>query len=295
MLGAEWYDLLWDLCLMTNRLAIFSKRAAKLKLEERRKPTSLAKLMFFRVYFKRFASITEEMISRPRKAIIRERKPVLSARLSSVDAAVLVNAVKAGYGGSSKTFPETVTAHVRTTTTDTYEMRFLLWFVNRLVNYLNWAIPEVDSAEKRGESIALFVSTEELTRHRYRLLWLMESLEDMGIEPLDYPENPPLSFVSHPVYSEMWRLFRRFEGMIMPKGLNESLTLARWRFLYEFWCFLSIAEYLEAKWEEESEERLWDTENLETAIREDEHFSLAAKTDSVMLYYQKHFPYYTQS
>ncbi len=294
---------------MTNRLAAFSDRVAKLILEEKRRPTSLAKLLFFRLYFRRFTAIAEEMIARPRKAIIRERRKILSARLSRVDTAVLVNAVKDGYNGSSDTFPEKVTAPVRMTTINTYEMRFLLWFVNLLIRYLNEVIPEW-KAQVEGRELTPIVSLEELVRARHRLSWLRETLEDMGIEPLYYPDNPPLSFTSHPLHSSLWKLYREFDEMEMPDKWGGVLTLPEWSTLYELWCFLSVAFRFEDSWKtpketgEELAEELWIKNTWDLWKFGTRPFAKNLKggnlpwameiplKDGITLYYQRRFPYY---
>ncbi len=307
---AESFLLLEDLFTMTNRLAHFSDRAMEIILNEKRRPTSLAKLLFFRLYFKRFSSLAEEMISRPRKAIVREKKLVLSAKLSAVDASVLVNAIKAGYDGSSRTFPEKVIAPVRTATINTYEMRFLLWFVNLLFGYLNEVIPKWETKTRGNENTPL-ISSYELIRARHKLAWLRENLEDMGVEPLDYPENPPLSFTSHPVYSQLWRFYRRFESLIAPKGWNEVMNLQDWPTLYELWCFLSVLFHFEGHWSKHDQgaakalaeelwiENTWDLWKIGTRpfakLLENRNTPCAAGfalDEGITLYFQRRFPYY---
>jgi hypothetical protein len=299
----EAFLLLEDLFAMSNRLAGCSERASELILREKRKPTSPAKLLFFRLYFKVFISLAEEMLSRPRRIIIRKRKLTPSWRLSRVDAGVLVEAVKRGYDSDPETFPDTACAPDRITTAEAYETRFLLWFTNLLLSYLNDVIP---SKEKQA---AFIIAPEKLIRARQSLAWLKEALEDMGITPIDYPQNPPLSFFSHPIYSRLWRLYRKFEGMIAPLRIEESIKLMDWWALYEIWCSLSVLFCFEELWmehDQEAAERLADelwlrtTEDLKKLgtkpFSKDEEKPLwEAKFflgNGITLYFQRRFPYY---
>ena len=302
--------LLEELFAMCNRLAAFSGKASELFLKEKRKPTSPAKLLFFSLYFRCFISLAEEMVARPRRAIIRQRKLMPSWRLSRVDAGVLVEAVRKGYNREPESFPEKLSAPCRITTPDTYELRFLLWFTNILLGYLNEVIPKWEEIFQKNQAVPI-IAPRDLIRARHRLTWLREALEDVGISPLDYPENPPLSFFSHPIYSQLWRLYRKFEGMIAPAGLDEAVKLMDWPALYELWCFLTVLFCFEDCWtrhDPEAAERLadelwirntWELGRLGTRpfakLQDQEKAPQAAEFrlgGGITLYFQKRFPYY---
>jgi predicted component of viral defense system (DUF524 family) len=290
----EMLDLIMDICLMTNRLCGFSRKSAEVVLSERKKPTNLGKLLFFLKYFREFVGVAEEMISAPRKEIVRERRFVPLLSVSRVDGATATEMIKQGY---PEHLPQRILCGTKSTSVDTYEMRFLRWFVLRLIEYANFALPELLELGQDDEEEAKWSAyvRNEVQSSRQRLLFLLRRLEDMGLTPLSYPENPPLSFLLHPTYSKLWRLYRQFEGIILPKALqSQILKVSEWWRLYELWCFLSIVFALNEYWLEDTPRQLDDWLWSEKVFPrpDEEHECVEVPMKGFRICYQKHFDYF---
>jgi len=290
----EMLDLIMDICLMTNRLCGFSRKSAEVVLSEKKKPTNLGKLLFFLKYFREFVGVAEEMISAPRKEIVRERRFVPLLSVSRADGATATEMTKQGY---PKRLPQRILCGTKSTSVDTYEMRFLLWFVLRLVEYANFALPKLLELGQDDEEEAKWSAyvRNEVLGSRQRLLFLLRGLEDMGLTPLSYPENPPLSFLLHPTYSKLWRLYRQFEGIILPKALqSQILKVSEWWRLYELWCFLSVVFALNEYWLEDTPKQLddwlWSEKVFPRPHETNESVEIQMK--SFWIYYQERFNYY---
>jgi predicted component of viral defense system (DUF524 family) len=296
----EMLDLIVDMCLMTDRLCGFSRKSAEVVLSERKKPTNLGKLLFFLKYFREFVGVAEEMIWAPKKEIVRERHFVPLSGLSRVDGATATEMIKQGY---PERLPQRILCGIKSTSVDTYEMRFLLWFVSRLIEYANFALPKLLELGQDDEDEAKWSAyvRNEVLGSRQRLLFLLRRLEDMGLSPLSYPQNPPLSFLLHPTYSKLWRLYRQFEGLILPKDLqSQILKVSEWWRLYELWCFLSVVFALNEYWLEDTPKQLDDwlwSEKVFPRPHErngpherNECFEVPMK--GFWIYYQEYFDYY---
>jgi predicted component of viral defense system (DUF524 family) len=290
----EMLDLIMDICLMTNRLCGFSRKSAEVVLSEKKKPTNLGKLLFFLKYFREFVGVAEEMIWAPRKEIVRERRFVPLLSVSRADGATATEMIKQGY---PRLLPRRILCGIKSTSVDTYETRFLLWFVLRLIEYANFALPELLELGQDDEEEAKWSARvrNEVQDSRQRLLFLVRGLEDMGLTPLSYPENPPLSFLLHPTYSKLWRLYRQFEGMILPKDLqSQILKVSEWWRLYELWCFLSIVFALKEYWVEDTPKQLddWLWSEKVFSRPDEEPKCLEVPMKGFRICYQKHFDYY---
>ena len=290
----EMLDLVMDLCSMTNRLCGFSKKSAEVVLSEKRRPSNLAKLLFVMKCFRELVAVAEEMITRPRREIVRKRCLVPISNLFFADSAVATEMVKQGY---PERVPQRIVCEVKLTSLATYEMRFLMWFVLRLIQYLNFALPQIQELGEEDEDGAKWSRhiRSEVQNKRQRLFAILARLEDMGLIPISYPEDPPLSFSFHPIFSKLWRLFRQFEGMILPKPYEKAFfrLSEQWR-LYELWCFLSIVFALEKYWDKDTcfalESWLWPQAIMPAPYRQGEPLEIAMK--GFWICYQERFDYY---
>jgi predicted component of viral defense system (DUF524 family) len=134
-------------------------------------------------------------------------------------------------------------------THDTYPNRFVKFFLKLLYGLVNWALGEIknaDTKEKKGyyEKFlsALIKKSEEICTHITRFL-SKDFFQE--VTDLKHLSQPPLVLLKEERYSTVFRSYLEIiNGIKTDEKLEELLKdpIANMPELYEYWCFLKVAE-----------------------------------------------------